>query len=116
MQEAEFIVRVSEADSWKEIINYEDKVSSPKEWDSVDIYAGSSKTYEMKAYYKHLLWDRGDFFLIKPNRKIGTIDVDWGPRYGFKFKFYVSKFPDQDTVSMKNQDTESYSEITNMFR
>ena len=110
-------MRVTEADSWKQIIHYEKIVSSPKEWESVRIYAGKQKSlYEMKAYYKHLLWDRGDFFLIKPNRKIGTIDVDWGPRYGFEFKFYVSKFPDQGKVSMKNQDTESYSEITNMFR
>ena len=116
MQEAEFHVRVTEADSWKQIIHYENIVSSPKEWESVEIYAGYSKTYDMKVYYKNLIYDTGDFLMIRPDNNIGTIDGDWGPTYSFEFKFYVSKFPDQDTVSMKNQDTESYSEITNMFR
>ena len=89
---ADFQIRIFEGDSWKKVSEKKLKVPSPRETDVIDVYAGCCSLNGMKALYKHLLWKKGDFSIIKPDHEIGTIE-EWGPIFWFKFKFSVTKYP-----------------------
>ena len=104
---ADFDIKISERDSWNQVVTEQKKVPSPKESPSVDIYLPYGYTNGMVAFCKHFTWNKGNFFILKPNQTFGTID-EWGPTFGFKFKLYVSQLPKKPgKVSVKYRDMET---------
>ena len=103
-------------EQWEVFTDLHENIQRPELNENIDVWAGRGDIHGLQAHYRYLVWKNvNSLFAIKPELEYGSID-NLGHTFEIKFKFYVSKFPDQGKVSMKNQDKESYSEIINMFR